>query len=210
MGDSFDQSILEDDLRCKIIYYSSINPTTIAEINTAWGYSSPTYLYQNKSLERLKDADLIEVEKQGSKNLLTANYQVLFSEDNLQQSRDQINQSILQEYLIHSKGVHPRGDEDDRDRFLEMGRANLEQELEDELQELEFDSQEFSKLTRLWKTDIFRETFLKLDNTAIMLGDRKEDIPANPLHYLFRLTTGIMESINRGREEQRLEIPPEL
>ncbi len=207
----FKREVLEDNLRCKIIYYSCINPSTISELNSAWGYSSPTYLYQKNSMEKLKDADLIQVEKQNGKNLITSNYDALFHDENLEHSREAINFEILKEFLIQSKGFHPGGDHPDLDSLLEMGRNNLDREIEKELRTLEFERREFDKLIELWRTDVFKQVFLSLDITTKLAGDRKSMLPANPLNYLFKLTTGVMSSITRGRGRMgEVEIPPDL
>lgn len=211
MSGAFDDTVLEDNLRCKIIYYSCINPNTISDLNSAWNYGSPTYLYQNDSLDRLKDADLIEVEKDGGKNIIRSNYSALFHEDNIERSRKHINREILREFLIHSKGFHPdRGPDRDRNDLLSIARGNLEEELEGNLRDIEFDRDDFSVLVDLWRTDVFREAFLALENTARLYGDRKSDLPANPVNYLFNLTAGIVNAIGRGREETGTEIPPGL
>lgn len=212
MGDGLELGVLGEDLRCKIIYYSCITPNTISDLNKAWGYSSPTYLYQNNSLETLKDANLITVDKDGGSNLIRANYESLFDQEIVEWSREHVNREILREFLIHSKGFHPRTEhKDDEKDLLQIGRGNLNDELEDNLQRLEFDADEFQHLCKLWQSPVFTATFLSLDNVARMFHDRKEDLPNNPLNFLFNLTSGIAASISRGRNErQTVGIPPGL
>lgn len=208
----FDINVLQEDLRCKVIYYSCITPCTISDLNKAWGYSSPTYLYQNNSLEQLKDADLITVDKDGGSNTITSNYESLFSNDIITWSREHVNHEILKEFLIHSKGFHPRTEhEDDEKDLLQIGRGNLEDDLEDNLQRLEFDEGEYEKMCNLWKNPVFKSTFLSLDNVSRLFQGRKDDLPANPLNFLFSLSAGIASSITRGRKDQQaLDIPPGL
>lgn len=212
MGDTSRLSVLADDLRCKVIYYSCFTPNTISELNRAWGYNSPTYLYQNSSMDKLKDANLITVEKDGGSNRISSNYGTLFETDTLEDSRSHINRQILKEFLIHSKGFHPRTEYDsDEQDLLQIGRGNLDDDMEQNLQFLEFDSDEYMTLTRLWKTEVFKSAFISLDNTARLFQDQKDALPDNPLNFLFRLTTGISSSISRGRRETRnLDIPPGL
>jgi hypothetical protein len=212
VGDGVDITVLGDDLRCKVIYYSCITPQTISDLNKEWGYSSPTYLYQNNSLEKLKDAGLITVDKDGSSNLIESNYDTLFSNEIISWSREHVNHAILKEFLIHSKGFHPRTEhrEDEKD-LLQIGRGNLEDELEENLQRLEFSADEFQTLCALWQRPVFTETFLSLENVARLFHDRKDDLPDNPLNFLFNLTAGITAAITRGRSgQQSLDIPPGL
>lgn len=207
-----DLDILSENLRCKIIYYSCITPNTISDLNKAWGYSSPTYLYQNNSLETLKDADLITVEKDGGSNVIHSNYNALFAEQNLEASRADINGEIVKEFLIHSKGFHPRAEHDaDEQDLLHIGRGNLDEELEENLQALEFDRGEYQTLATLWENDIFISTFLSLENIARLFRDHKDELPDNPLNCLFRLTGGVTASISRGQHgKQHIDIPPGL
>lgn len=212
MDNGFDVNVLGEDLRCKVIYYSCITPSTISNLNKEWGYSSPTYLYQNNSLEQLKEANLITVDKDGGSNLIESNYDELFSHNVIEWSREHVNHEILKEFLIHSKGFHPRTEhqEDERD-LLQIGRGNLEDDLEENLQRLEFTEDEYQTLCALWKSPIFKQTFLSLENVARLFHDQKDDLPDNPLNFLFNLTAGIASSISRGREErQTLDIPPGL
>lgn len=212
MGDNgFDPGVLADNLRCKIIYYSCINPNTISDLNKAWGYGSPTYLYQNDSLETLKDADLIMVETDGGKNIIRSNYESLFEPANVAQTKAHINQEILREFLVHSKGFHPKQEhQDDEQDLLGIARGNLDEELEENLQALEFSDSDMETLMRLWRNEVFRSAFLSLDITAGLFGHRKGDLPDNPLIYLFRLTAGIVAAMGRGQGETGMEIPPGL
>lgn len=210
MAEGFDIAVLGEDLRCKVIYYSCITPSTISDLNKAWGYSSPTYLYQNNSLEKLKEAGLITVDKDGGSNLIQSKYGPLFRQDIREWSREHVNHEILKEFLIHSKGFHPRTEhhEDEKD-LLQIGRGNLEDDLEENLQQLEFNQSEYETLCTLWKNPVFKETFLSLENVSRLFTDRKDDLPDNPLTFLFNLTAGIASSITRGRKErQALDIPP--
>lgn len=212
MGDTLDIDVLGEDLRCRVIYYSCFTPNTISDLNQAWGYSSPTYLYQNSSLETLKDANLITVDKSGGSNTIKSNYEDLFSHQLVEWSREHVNHEILREFLIHSKGFHPRTEhsKDEKD-LLQIGRGNLEDDLEENLQQLEFSMEEYQTLCELWQNDVFRSTFLKLDNVARLFHDRKENLPDNPLNFLFNLTSGIAASISRGQNErQTVDIPPGL
>lgn len=203
-------SILKDNLRFRIIYYSCINPNTISELNEAWGYSSPTYLYQDSSLEKLQEANLIQIERGSEKNIITSNYSALFSEENLGNSLDTINREILEEFLINSKGFQPGTKHDsDKEVLLEMARNNLEIDLEEQLMEIEFDEEEFEKLVNLWNNNTFKEAFLSLECLSRLFKDRKQRIPDNPLIFLFRLTMGINSSLGRVRDE-RMDIPDDL
>ncbi len=212
MGEQLDIDVLEEDLRCKVIYYSCFTPNTISDLNQAWGYSSPTYLYQNSSLESLKEANLITVDKDGGSNMIRSNYDDLFSHQVVAWSREHVNHEILREFLIHSKGFHPRTEhqKDEKD-LLQIGRGNLEDDLEENLRKLEFDEDEYRTLCELWQNDVFKSTFLSLDNVARLFQDQKEDLPDNPLNLLFNLTSGIAAAISRGQNEQQtVDIPPGL
>lgn len=209
--EAFDAAVLEGDLRRKVIYYSCFNPHTIADINAAWGYSSPTYLYQNSALEALKDADMITVDTVEGKNVITTNYKGLFSAENVAASREHVNREILREFLIHAKGFHPRAHHsDDHTDLLDMGRGNLEDGLEGRLAAIEFDPDEYATLTRLWQDDVFREAFLSIDTVSRLFGPKKDELPANPLIFLFKLTSGIAVAVGRARDERRMEVPAGL
>ncbi|MCJ7478878.1 MAG: hypothetical protein MUP63_01750 [Candidatus Nanohaloarchaeota archaeon QJJ-7] len=209
-GDTFPEKLLEENLRCRVIYYSCVNPSTIADLNQAWGYS-PTYLYQENAIDRLEDSGIIEVEEDGGKKIIESSYDKLFVEGNIEKGMDNINQLILQEFLIHSKGFHPsRGAERDREDMLSMARGNLEEELEQNLVAMEFSWDDYSKLVTLWQNELFKETFFSLDILTALFGDRKDELPQNPLDHLFRLTAGIVNVIGRSREERGLMVPPGL
>jgi len=212
VDDGADITVIGDNLRCKVIFYSCVMPQTISDLNQAWGYSSPTYLYQNDSLETLEDAHLITVEKDGGSNLIKSNYAVLFSDDIIEWSREHVNHAILKEFLIHSKGFHPRTEHHkDETDLLQIGRGNLEQELEANLQRLEFSADEYQTLCALWQQPVFKEAFLSLENVTRLFQDRKDDLPDNPLNFLFNLTAGIAGAITRGKNDrQALDIPPGL
>jgi len=212
VGSTFNQELLADNLRCKIIYYSCITPNTVSDLNKAWGYSSPTYLYQEQSLEQLKQADMIEVEKDGSKNLIRSNYDLLFGKETREDSREHINREILREFLVHSKGFHPHPrDQVEVENLVQMGRQNLEDELKQELERLEFGPQEFQTLTQLWRTEPFKQIFLSLEITSKLVGDDRDSLPSNPLTYLFRMTAGLMSSVSRAHSDgKNAEIPPDL
>lgn len=206
--DSFDLDVLSDNLRCKIIYYSCINPHTISDLNREWGYNSPTYLYQKDALQKLKDANLITVEKDEGKNIITSNYEALFSEENVERSMEKVNREILREFLIHSKGFHSdTHTPQDKEVMLNMGRDNLEMELEENLRMMEFGEEEYRKLIKLWRRDLFKEVFLSLEVLTRLFKDRKKDLPDNPLIFLFRLTSGATHSISKVRKEKGVEIP---
>lgn len=208
---AFDEAVLEEDLRRKVIYYSCFNPHTIADINAAWGYSSPTYLYQNSALEALKEAEMITVETVEGKNVITANYDGLFQEANVAASREHVNRAILQEFLIHAKGFHPRAHHDtDHNDLLHMGRGNLDDGLEGRLAALEFSAEEYETLTRLWQDGVFREAFLSLDTVSRLFGPKKDELPANPLIFLFKLTSGIAVAVGRARDDRGMEVPAGL
>lgn len=208
MTTGFDAELLDENLRCKVIYYSCINPHTISDLNESWGYGSPTYLYQDDSLDKLKDADLLTVEKSGGKNILRSNYDALFGADNVARSRAHINREILREFLIHSKGFHSdTGEPADRNDMLSIARGNLDDGLEANLRRIEFDADDFESLVAFWEHDVFREAFLSLETTARLFRDEKSGLPSNPMNYLFKLTAGIMEAIGRSRNESRMELP---
>lgn len=205
-----DLSLLQENLRLKVIYYSCINPNTISDLNEAWGYSSPTYLYQGSSLEKLQDANLIEVRRGSEKNTITSNYNALFSKENLERSLSKINKEILEEFLINSKGFQPGTNHDsDKDVLLDMARDNLDMDLEEQLMEIEFDEEEFKKLVEFWTNDTFKEAFLSLGCISRLFKDRKQRIPDNPVIFLFRLTMGVASSLGRVRDE-RMDIPDDL
>lgn len=207
----FNKEPFEDNLRCKIVYYSCINPNTISGLNEAWGYSSPTYLYQDKTLEKLKDNGLVEIDRRGSKNVIKSDYKKIFSEENMEDSRESINREIVREFLIHSKGFHPQHKNPaEVENLVEMGKSNLEEEQKEELAEIEFSREDYRKLKELWKNPVFREIFLSTEITARVVGDKKNRLSENPLNYLFKLTAGVISSINRARRNEPLEIPPEL
>lgn len=209
--EAFDEAVLEGDLRRKVIYYSCFNPHTIADINAAWGYSSPTYLYQNDALEALEEAGMITVETVEGKNVITTNYDGLFQEEHIAASREHVNREILREFLIHAKGFHPRAEHgDDHNDLLRMGRGNLEEGLEGRLDAIEFDAEEYRTLTRLWQDDVFREAFLSLDTVSRLFGPKKDELPANPLIFLFKLTSGIAVAVGRARDDRGMEVPAGL
>lgn len=207
---SFPEDTLENNLRCKVIYYSCVNPSTIADLNQAWGYS-PTYLYQESTIDRMEEEGMITVEEDGGKNIIQSNYDLLFAEDNVEKGLENVNRKILEEFLIHSKGFHAeRSEERDREDLLNIARGNLDDELENNLQELEFSWDDYHKLLSLWRNDLFRETFFSLDILTALFGDRKDEMPSNPLNHLFRLTSGLVTAIARARGEQGVMIPPGL
>ncbi len=209
-ADSFPTDLLDDNLRCKVIYYSCVNPKTIADLNQAWGYS-PTYLYQENAIDKLAEAGIVSVEEDGGKKIIHSDYDALFREGNVDTGRETANQRILEEFLIHSKGFHAdRGGERDRDDLLSIARGNLEQELEQNLQELEFSWDDYAKLVSLWRNELFRETFFSLDILTALFGERKDEMPANPLDHLFHLTAGMVTAIGRARGEQGMMVPPGL
>jgi len=211
-GPSFKQELLSENLRCKIIYYSCINPHTVAEMNDAWGYSSPTYLYQNDSIERLEETGMISVSEDGGKNIIRSKYDVLFEDSLVRDRQASINRDILQEYLLHSKGFHTTASDGmDLETLLDMGHENLDEGMQDDVEHLQFDADEFRTLLVLWKNQVFKEIFLSLDITVKIAGDNKSRLPENPLDHMFRITAGLMTSISRGRgENQELRVPQDL
>lgn len=207
-GDGFPTELLEENLRCKIIYYSCINPKTIADLNQAWGYS-PTYLYQENAIDKLEEHGIMSVEADGGRKILESDYDAPFSEGNVEQGLETANQRILEEFLVHSKGFHPnRGGARDREDLLSIARGNLEETLEQDLRELEFSWDDYATLVSLWRNEFFKETFFSLDILTALFSERKNEIPSNPLEHLFHLTAGIATVIGRARGEQGLMIPP--
>ncbi|NOZ82312.1 MAG: hypothetical protein GXN98_00610 [Euryarchaeota archaeon] len=197
------------NVRYKIIYYSAFNPVTIQEINSAWGYKSPTYLYQKDSLKTLINYGFIIEKEQKGKKFLVSNIDPIFTEKNINDIinwiNDTIELSILREYDPHitNEWIEIEG-------FRERAITNLPLDSQKEIRKKQFNISDFKILTDLWRDPIYIRVFLSLN---VISRFSKNDLSSNPLEFIFKYTCSfydrIFEVLNRNSEEG-LDIPYNL
>ena len=203
-------TVLSDrNIRYRIIYYSAFNPVTIPEINSAWGYKSPTYLYQKDSLKKLIDYGIIHEKEEQNRKYIISNIDVIFSGYIINNTIDWINNEIelstLMEYDPYITDEWLEIEE-----FRERAIRNLPPDTKKEISKKKFDDSEFKILTQLWNDPIFIRVFLSLN---VISRFSKNNLDSNPLRFFFKYTCSfyerLFEVINRNSEEV-IDIPYNL
>ncbi len=202
-------SVFEENVRCKILYYACITPHTIAEVNRALGYKSPTFLYQRNSLSLLKREGLLKsIKGSEKKKIIQTNYDSLFDKSLLDETFREINNIIEIDFLTDWESEVTENDLEIK-KFRELIINNLSEEKRSQLKKKKFTTEEFNNLVSFWKTSIFRDVIFSLD--VISKAD-KHRLPDNPLNYVIRLMLGFFNRYYMYFDQDRfgLVVPWEL
>lgn len=182
--------VFEENVRCKILYYSCITPHTIAEVNRTLGYKSPTYLYQRNSLALLGEAGLIKsIEGSEKRKAIQTNYEAIFEKTLLEETLKDINDVIEVNFLTYWESEISESDLEIK-KFREMIINGLSAEERDILTHKKFSKEEFDSLAAFWKNPIFRDVIFSLD---VISKVDKHRLPDNPLFYIINVMFGIFE-----------------
>ncbi len=179
----------ERNARYRIIYYSSFNPVTIQEITSAWGYRSPTYLYQKESLKTLIEHKFILEEEYKDKKVIRSRMKPIFSKNNIEKVRVTINEVIELDVL---REFNPTITKEalEIEKYKELVIQALPKGYSKNIDRRSFSLEDFMTLVELWKDPFFIRIFLSLN---IISRFSKEDLSSNPLEFLFKYTCSFYE-----------------
>lgn len=197
------------NMRYKLIYYSSFNPVTIQEISSAWGYKSPTYLYQKGSLKTLIENNFLLAGEHKGRNVIRSNMNFIFTNENIVNTISAINEVIETDiFMKFNPTITPQALK--IEKYKELLTKILPRDYLEIISRRSFNFKEFMVLINLWKDPIYVKAFLSLN---IISQFSKNDLTNNPLEFLFKYTCGFYGECFRAQEsnlDEEFDIPYEL
>jgi hypothetical protein len=196
----------------KVIFYSCLSePRGIPEIARIWSYRTSTYFYQEKArelLDQMEKKKLIAIKRaEGTKlELITSNYELIFSKKDIDAFFAATQKQLVTDLVKYEYGDELTPEQLQDNMYIQFC---LEKKpyLKKAAEPITFTQSEIEAFVSLWRTPLFRESFLSTD-LLTHLRTIKEDarlfLPQNPRELLYSLTTTLCEDLYCPEEEVNL------
>ncbi len=190
----------------RVIFYSCLaEAKSLSEIAKLWGYKTPTYFYQSKTkkmLKKMEQAGLITIERRkGIKSaLILANYDVIFSQEDIDEFFIRVNKGIAIHALLEDAQEKITGNKSRKKYFEKRFKPLLERIL--------FTDDSIAAIVDLWKDPYYRKFFL--DPELLTRTREKKEIsrailPEDPKDLLYEITASLCyETYSFRRDEASL------
>jgi hypothetical protein len=203
MSESNEFDIL-GDIRARVIYYSCLaEPRNILEISNAWNYKTSTYFYQKRSkaiIEIMEEKKLISAIKGAH---FETNYDLLLEQNQTMNFFEKTNLAISNQIITERFEWEVTETQLEDPLFREFC-LEKKPELKEILEKARMTKKDIGDFLSLWKTHLFRKTFLTTDSLNRLIEDRQH-LPQNPREFLFSVTTELCENIYSFKKESARE-----